>query len=116
MKKEDQMMAACGIECFKCDIFQAPTDPKIAQHIADWFKKERNEEVKLENIHCSGCRGERPKHWSPDCWILKCCVDDKGMEFCNECSGFPCAKLVDWSKTDQGYGAALDRLKEMRRS
>ena len=109
-------MAACGIECFKCDMFQTSTDPKLAQHIADWFKKERNEEVKPENIHSSGCRGERTKHWSPDCWILKCCVDDKGLEFCNECSEFPCVKLVDWSKTDKGYGAALNRLKEIRRS
>ena len=113
---EENQMAACGIECFKCNMFQAITDPKIAQHIAEWFKKERNEEVKPENIHCSECRGERVKHWSSDCWILKCCVDDQGLEFCNVCREFPCARLVDWSKTNQGYAAALNRLKEMRRS
>ncbi len=116
MGEANQMMAACGIECFKCDMFQASTDPKIAQHIVDWFKKERNEEVKPENIHCLGCRGERTKHWSPDCWILKCCVDDKGLKFCNECHEFPCTELVDWSKTNKGYEAALHRLKEMKKA
>ncbi len=116
MGEVNQMIAACGIECFKYDMFQASNDPKIAQHIADWFKKERNEEVKPENIHCSGCRGDRAKHWSPDCWVLKCSVDDKGLEFCNECTKFPCAKLVEWSQTNKGYGAAPNRLKDMKKS
>ena len=115
MNKENQMIAACGIECQKCDILQATNDSKAAQKIADWFKKERNEDVKLEDIHCSGCKSDRAKHWSPDCWILKCCVDDKGLEFCCKCNEFPCEKLVDWSKTDKGYGAALNRLKEMKK-
>ena len=116
MGEANQMIAACGIECFKCDILQATSDRKIAQYIADWFKKERNEVVKLEDIRCSGCKGDRAKHWSSDCWILKCCVDDKGLEFCNECAEFPCVKLVEWSKTDKGYGAALNRLKEMKKT
>ncbi len=116
MDQTNKMIAACGIECLKCDMLQASTDPQIAQSIADWFKKERHEEVKPENIHCSGCKGDRTKNWSADCWILKCCVDDKGLEFCNECHEFPCAKLVEWSKTNKGYDVALNRLKEMKRS
>jgi hypothetical protein len=116
MDEANQMIAACGIECFKCDILQASNDPKMAQYIADWFKKERNEVVKLEDIRCAGCKSDRTKHWSPDCWILKCCADDKGLEFCNECNEFPCAKLVEWSKTDKGYAAALNRLKEMKKT
>jgi hypothetical protein len=115
MKQENQMMATCGIICSKCDIFQATTNPKIAQSIVDWFKKERNEDVKLEAIHCSGCKEDRAKHWSADCWILQCCVDKKGLEFCSECDAFPCEKLVQWSKSDTGYDKALNRLKEMKK-
>lgn len=116
MGEANQMIAACGIECFKCDMLQASNDRKMAEYIADWFKKERNEVVKPEDIHCSGCKGDRTKHWSPDCWILKCCMDDKGLEFCCECNEFPCAKLVEWSKTNKGYEAALNRLKEMKKA
>jgi hypothetical protein len=116
MGEANQMIAVCGIECFKCDILQASSDPKMARYIADWFKKERNQVVKLEDIHCAGCKSDRTKHWVADCWILKCCVDDKGLEFCNECNEFPCVKLVEWSKTDKGYGAALNRLKEMKKT
>ncbi len=115
MKQEDQMIAVCGLECGSCDILQATNDPKIAQRIVDWFKKERNEEVKIEDVRCSGCKGDRKKHWSPDCWILQCCVDKKGLEFCHECEDFLCQKLEQWAETNKGYGEALNRLKEMRK-
>ena len=46
----------------------------------DWLRKERDVEVKVEDVHCLGRSGDRAKHWSPDCWILKCCVDEKGLE------------------------------------
>jgi hypothetical protein len=115
MNKANQMIAVCGIECYRCDILQASNDRKMAQNIVDWFKKERNENIELEAIRCSGCRGDKAQHWSPGCWILKCCVDTKGLEFCYECDEFPCAKLVEWSKTDKGYEKALNRLKEMKK-
>ena len=116
MSRENQMIAACGLECHKCDILQATDDPKIAQRVADWFKKERNEDVKLEDIRCLGCKGDRTKHWSPECWILKCCVDKKGLQFCYECDEFPCEELNQWSKTGKKYGEALNRLKGIRKA
>ena len=109
------MIAVCGLDCGGCDMHLAPNDPKIAQQVVDWFKKERNEDVRIEDIHCLGCKGDRAKHWSPDCWILQCCVDKKGLEFCSECEDFPCEKLDQWAKTSKGYSEALNRLKEMRR-
>ena len=107
------MIAVCGLECDKCDILQATNDPKMAQEIAGWFKKERNEDVKLEDIRCLGCKGDRAKHWSPDCWILQCCVDKKGLEFCHECNEFPCERLNQWSNSSERYQEALNRLKGM---
>lgn len=108
------MIAVCGLECGKCDIFQASNSPEIAQQIAEWFKKERDTEVKMEDIRCSGCRGDREKHWSPDCDILTCCVDEKGLEFCCECDSFACEKLEEWARGSKRYQEALNRLKKMR--
>ncbi|HQJ57363.1 MAG TPA: DUF3795 domain-containing protein [Caldisericia bacterium] len=76
-------------------MLQATNNPEIAKKIADWFKEKRNEKVKIEDIHCLGCRGDRKMHWSPDCWILECCVDKKKLEFCYECEDFPCDKLTE---------------------
>jgi hypothetical protein len=114
MNKEKEMIAVCGLECHKCDILEATNDPKTAQDIVDWFRKERNEDVKLEDIHCSGCRGDRGKHWSADCWILQCCQDKKGLQFCHQCDEFACDKLVEWSRGSRRYADALSRLTRVK--
>jgi len=112
LKQENKMIAVCGLDCSECDIFQAPNNPEIAQQIVDWFRKKRNIEVKIEDIRCLSCRGDRTKHWSPDCWILKCCVDKKGLEFCYQCEDFPCEKLNEWAKGSKKYEEALTDLKK----
>lgn len=114
MNINNDHIAACGLDCSQCEIFKADNDPEIAQGVADWFKKEKNIDIEVADIHCDGCRGKRIEHWSPDCWILKCCVDEKKLENCSSCDEFPCEKLVQWSQETKDYGKALDRLKEMR--
>jgi len=108
------MIAVCGLDCAECDIFQAVDNSRIAQRIADWLRRERGIEVSPEDIYCDGCRGDREQHWSPECWILKCCIDDEGLEFCHECEDFPCQKLNEWVKGSERYSDALEKLWEMR--
>ena len=97
MKKENKIIAVCGLICSRYYILEATNDKKITQEIADWFNKEKNMDLKIEDIHCSGCKGNRAKHWSPDCGILQCCVDTKGLDFCFQYENFPCEKLENWS-------------------
>ena len=118
-KKE--MIAVCGLDCGSCEIRRAPNEPDVAQRLVAWFKKEgwlkEDEgisEVIERRMYCRGCRGDRSVHWSADCWILKCCVDDKGHEFCYECSMFPCERLSEWAKQSDDYSQALQRLKKMK--
>lgn len=108
------MIAVCGLECANCDIRSASENVETAKHIARWFKSELGEDVKPDQIRCGGCRGDRTEHWSPDCAILKCCVDDKGLEDCTYCSDFPCAMLVEWAESGDKYRTALDRLKMLK--
>jgi hypothetical protein len=119
MKKD--MLAVCGLDCGSCDIRKAPSDPEAARRIVAWFKQEgwlkENEGVKEvieRRMYCEGCREDRSIHWSPDCWILKCCVDEKGHDFCYECEVFPCERLSERSKQNNQYTEALDRLKEKK--
>jgi len=61
-----------------------------------------------------GCHGDRSLHWSPDCWILQCCVDEKGLRYCYECHVFPCERLREWAGQNEGYAQALERSQRMR--
>jgi len=119
--KKREMIAVCGLDCGSCEIRRAPSEPDAAQRLVAWFKKEgwlkEDEginEVIERRMYCMGCRGDRSLHWSSDCWILKCCVDDKGHEFCYECVSFPCERLSEWAKQNDDYNQALQRLKKMK--
>ena len=106
------LIGACGIECYKCDIHLAPTDPQIVEKLAKnseglW------EDVKPEDFHCDGCIVSDDQMWSPDCWIRKC-VGEKGLINCSECSTFPCEKYLEWTKKDEGYYQAYQRLKKKK--
>ena len=110
----NEMIAVCGLDCSSCDIRLATTDENLAKKVAEWFKKDLNEEIRPEDIYCFGCKGDRKKHWSPDCWILKCCVDERGLDFCYECENFACERLEEWAKQNEGYGNALARLRRLK--
>ena len=46
-----------------------------------------------QGMYCRGCRGDRSLHWSPDCPILLCCVDERHLEHCAQCKDFLCETL-----------------------
>jgi len=117
----NRQIAVCGLDCGSCDIFRVPNDPEAARGVAEWFRQrgwikegEGAEDVVKRAPYCLGCRGDRAVHWSPDCWILKCCVDERGLDHCSECSEFPCERLSEWAKMNDGYSRAFERLKRMR--
>jgi hypothetical protein len=116
VNRQNRLIGACGLDCEECEIRLASDHPELARRIADWLCQHGYPRVRSENVHCSGCKGDRAKHWSADCWILLCCVDKKGLEFCYECQTFPCDRLNEWAKTDNRYEEALDRLKDIRKN
>ena len=112
----DSMLAPCGIDCSKCKIHRAKSEPETMKSILDWFKNERKKELSPEQIQCDGCLGDREKHWSADCSILKCSVDDHKLTSCSSCGEFPCGRLEKWAQAGTKYTEALGRLKEMRQA
>lgn len=118
---QEWLVAVCGLDCGSCDIRLVPTDPEAAGRVVAWFRDmgwlEENEgvaEIIKRSMYCKGCRGDRSVHWSADCWILNCCVDEKGLSFCYECDDFPCEQLIEWGNQSANYGEALGRLQAMR--
>ncbi len=119
---EEPRLGACGLECRECSIYLARSDENVAHDVMDWFIEmgwldgEMDvEEFMSDGPYCLGCHGDRDTHWSPDCWILHCCVDEKGLDNCSECDEFPCERLERWAENDDGYAEGLERLKGLRR-
>jgi hypothetical protein len=118
----EEMIAVCGLDCVQCALRGASLgDRDAAERLVGWWRSmawleedEGADEVIARGPHCLGCRGDRSTHWSPDCWILKCCVDERGLDSCHLCGLFPCEQLVEWAKDNDGYSAALDRLRGLR--
>lgn len=50
------------------------------------------------------------------CLIFECCVDNNGLDFCNECNDFPCDRLSKWAKGSKRHIEALNRLINMKRT
>ena len=116
------LLAPCGLDCQTCAIRLIPINPNEGQKAIDWFKSmgwlkenEGIEEAIKKNMYCKGCRGERDEtHWSPDCVILKCCVDKKKLTFCYECNDLPCKDLIEWGEMAPSHNDAIEKLKELR--
>jgi len=118
---EERWIAACGLDCEACEIRRVPFDAEAAQAVVAWFRKmgwlqddQGLTEILTRRMYCQGCHGARGLHWSPDCWILHCCVDDKGLVTCSECATFPCDRLQEWSTGNDGYAKALQRLEQLK--
>lgn len=118
---DESLIAVCGLDCGACDIRRAPFDEEAARAVVTWYREqgwleedEGLEQALSRGMYCMGCHGERSLHWSPDCWILQCCVDDRGLQHCSECDVFPCERLREWAGENDGYAQALQRLQRMR--
>jgi hypothetical protein len=115
-----QPIAVCGIDCGGCDIRRIPFDPAAAERMVAWFREmewlaeeEGVAEIVERGMYCHGCRGDRAVHWSAECPILVCCVDERGLQSCAECDSFPCTRLTDRARGNTRYAAALQRLRDM---
>lgn len=112
---DESLIAPCGIDCAKCQVYLAPSNPEIMAQTLRAFKQEENLELRPDQVKCSGCPGTRECHFTPKCGILRCCVDEKGLRWCSECAEFVCGSLRAWAKMGQKYQDAIRRLEERRR-
>jgi hypothetical protein len=114
--EEKDLLAPCGLDCSTCSIFRAKDDPRAMKEILDWFVKERGVELPPEKVRCGGCLGDRSIHWSAGCDILKCSVDERGLQSCSACPEMPCERLEKWATYGARYAGAVNRLKRMKMS
>lgn len=96
----------CGLDCSTC-----PIRLRTKEELDYW----REQSVDPDKIRCDGCRSDRTgHHWSPDCKILQCCVYERHLEFCAQCTDFPCSLLEEWIDNYEHHEQAVQRLHDMK--
>ena len=58
---------------------------------------------------CEGCRSAAADVTKAKCPIRNC-TKKKGVKTCAECPGFPCAKVLEWTKKSNANKAAFNNL------
>ena len=92
MTKQSELAAPCGIHCGLCPLNRALSDEKLRNTLAQRMN------VPPEKATCQGCRaidGHCPVI-GEQCATFICAVE-KGIDFCCDCSEFPCSKLMPCS-------------------
>ena len=87
MSLEQELAAPCGVYCGACTMYRAASEPDLAEKLS----KAMNRPV--EEIACKGCRARAASGESLGCDTLTC-ITGKGLEFCYQCSDFPCSKFI----------------------
>jgi hypothetical protein len=110
-------IAVCGINCAKCRIYEASHgNEKLRNEIVKWFRKERNETVKPEQIKCEACRGPFDSHWNPECKIMPC-AKKRGLQYCFQCPDFPCKVLNEFSSDGiPHHKRTVENLRKMKKN
>jgi predicted RNA-binding Zn-ribbon protein involved in translation (DUF1610 family) len=82
----------CGLYCGACDVLQANEEGRIEELAKEW-------DIDPDDIVCHGCKTEISSVYCRTCDIKKC-AEDKKVEFCFQCSEYPCPLLVEF-RTDE---------------
>ncbi|MFX1388950.1 MAG: DUF3795 domain-containing protein [Promethearchaeota archaeon] len=87
-----QLDSYCGLYCGACFIMNA-----YKQKRTDCLPKEWVSSLEDKEIKCYGCKSELVFENCQGCQIRKC-AQSKDLEFCNDCSLFPCEKIKIFEK------------------
>lgn len=92
-----ELTSPCGIDCFNCNLFES----NITEDVKNMMMKATGKSS--DEVSCKGCRKQGGcKLFSSNCTTLDC-VNEKGVQFCFECSEFPCNKLLPCADGSQKY-------------
>ena len=82
-----QLVAPCGIDCGECELYLCKDNQQLFAYLV-------SKGIPQDTLPCSGCRniqGNCPVVGS-QC-ASYACASGNDVEFCFQCSSFPCSKL-----------------------
>lgn len=94
------MTAPCGLDCFNCPMYLASLNEDLREKIAENLK------IPAEKAQCTGCRNEKGTmaflNMTEPCSVYRCILE-KDLDFCCDCSDFPCDHLHPYADKASGF-------------
>lgn len=90
MELKNDLVAPCGLDCQRCELFTDNISDKLKQVIHEKMG------VPVEDVPCRGCREEDGRHFhipEQGCRNLEC-AKERRVFLCCECEEFPCELLA----------------------
>lgn len=85
---DKKLAAICGLFCQACSLYiGTKEDPDRLKILAERFP------YPVEELECLGCRSEKLGIFCRKFCKMKKCNAEKGIDFCVECSEYPCEEL-----------------------
>jgi predicted nucleic acid binding AN1-type Zn finger protein len=108
------LIAACGLDCAKCDAFIATqaNDQAALEKLAEkWRVDYHSPDITAANLLCDGCMaGGRTIGYCKECKI-RACAQERGLENCAACPDYACENLTAfWANAPQAK-ANLEALR-----
>lgn len=86
-RPDKRLAAVCGLFCPACGVFiGTQEDPERLKGIAERLQRT------VQELKCDGCRAEKRCYYCVGCKKTVCAAE-KGVEFCGECTEYPCEEL-----------------------
>lgn len=85
---DKKLAAVCGLFCPSCTLFiSTAEEPDRLETIAQRIP------IPVEELKCLGCRSEKRGFFCRNHCKMTKCEKEKGIDFCVECSEYPCSEL-----------------------
>jgi hypothetical protein len=85
---DKKLAAVCGLFCPSCTLYIGThEDPERLNWLAERFGRP------VEDLLCHGCRAEQRSFYCNTLCQFKPCAAEKGVDFCGDCSEYPCEAL-----------------------
>lgn len=86
-QERERLVAPCGIDCGLCELYTCRDDQQMYAYLL-------SKGIPQEKLPCDGCRdikGQCPVIGGTCATYL--CATEKKIDFCFDCTEFPCSKL-----------------------
>lgn len=85
---DKRFAAVCGLFCPACGLFiGTKEEPERLKGLAGRLQRP------VEELECHGCRSEKRCFYCHENCKMAKCTAEKGIDFCGECTEYPCAEL-----------------------
>ncbi len=98
----------CGLYCGACHALRATEEGRVEEQAKAWGRDP-------EEVMCHGCKSDVLSGYCRTCGIKACAVE-RHVEFCFECTEYPCERLIAFRDDEWPHHSAVTRnLAELER-